>query len=128
MTPEQFNDKVKAEAARYGFTNFPLTDNQLRDAFYSGVSADAMYGVVCDVNAGVAFETALQTAMGRATQVKTVDVTPTWAALIPLFRAVIEDGSASSQAAMWNEIERMARLLDMYVEADRRAAVREEVV
>lgn len=130
---------VKEEAARYGFVNFPLTDEELEFAYNEGMEVSEMYGVVCDVNAGLSFEEALGIASGwwpetvaavsPDAQPEVIDVTPTWSSLLPVFRAILEDGSAESQAAIWEEIERMAKLADLYVASlSPDPAVGEEVV
>lgn len=49
--------------------------------------------------------------------VKTMDLTPTWESLVPVFRAVIEDGTPESAEAMWAEITRMGKVADAHVEA-----------
>lgn len=46
-----------------------------------------------------------------------VDVTPTWAGLIPAFRAVLENGTAEGQAMVWAELTRMAQAADSAVAA-----------
>lgn len=112
---------VKEEAARYGFVNFPLTDAELEVAYNEGLEVPEMYGVFCDVHAGLSFEEALAIAKGLTpavsaeTRLEVIDVTPTWADILPVFRALLEDGSAESQASIWKEIERMAKLADLYV-------------
>lgn len=118
---------VKEEAARYGFVNFPLTDEELETAYNEGLEVSEMYGVVCDVNAGLSFAEALAIAGGWAPETavsatvsadarpELIDVTPTWTDILPVFRSILEDGSAESQASIWEEIERMAKLADLYV-------------
>lgn len=119
---------VKEEATRYGFVNFPLTDEELEIAYNEGMEVPEMYGIVCDVNAGLSFEEAFAIAGGwtpEATPVsapvsadvrpEAIDLTPTWTDILPVFRVILEDGSAASQAAIWKEIERMAKLADLYV-------------
>lgn len=138
---------VKEEAARYGFVNFPLTDEELEYAYNEGLEVSEMYGVVCDVSAGLSFEEALgiasdwwpEAAVSGAVSAsatvsadarpESIDVTPTWTDILPVFRSILEDGSAESQAAIWEEIERMAKLADLYVASlSPDPAVGEEVV
>lgn len=112
---------VKEEAARYGFVNFPLTDAELEVAYNEGLEVPEMYGVFCDVHAGLSFEEALAIAKGLTPAVspdvrpEVIDVTPTWTNLLPVFRAILEDDEAPahSQQAVWGEIERMARIADL---------------
>ena len=130
---------VKAEAARYGFVNFPLTDDELEVAYNDGLGVGEMYGVVCDVSAGLTFEKAYASVFGwtpeNAVSVSadvgsvSIDVTPTWTSILPVFRAILEDGTVASQQAAWGEIERMARLADLFVASQRpdTAALEEEV-
>ena len=45
-----------------------------------------------------------------------IDATPTWEDLVSSFRAVIESTEQPiHREAMWSEIERMAKLADLYV-------------
>lgn len=130
---------VKAEAARYGLVNFPLTDDELEAAYNDGLGVGEMYGVVCDVSAGLSFEKAFVSVFGRTpksavsvsadVRPETINVTPTWAGILPVLRAILEDGTVASQQAAWGEIERMARLADLYVAGQRHdtAALEEEV-
>lgn len=119
--------------ARYGFAAEVLTDAEVEHAARCGLTIDETYGLACDVNAGVSWLTALRMALRRAgkeeenasyPQPQVIDVTPTWSALIPVFRAVIEDGVVpSSVNAMWTEIERMAKIADLYVTAHKEGKV-----
>lgn len=43
---------------------------------------------------------------------RTVDLTPTWAGLFPVFRALIENGNAEGRRTAWAELARMAALAD----------------
>lgn len=115
---------VKEEAARYGFVHFPLTDAELEIAYNEGLEVSEMYGIVCDVNAGLSFAeafsivkpwTPVPTPVRADVQPRVIDATPTWSGILPAFRAILEDGSAASQAAIWEEIGRMAKLADLYV-------------
>lgn len=47
--------------------------------------------------------------------VKTIDCTPTWIAILPMLLAGYEDGSATSRQIAKEELERMAKLADLYV-------------
>ena len=47
------------ELLRYGFSPCPLTDEQLADLERRNVNPDFIYGIGCDVNAGVDFEVAV---------------------------------------------------------------------
>lgn len=44
--------------------------------------------------------------------VRTIDCTPTWAAIVPILRAGIENGTPEGKRLAWLEIERMAALAD----------------
>jgi len=46
----------------------------------------------------------------------TIDMTPTWAELLPILLAVYENGAAESRRGCFEELERMARIADAYVE------------
>jgi len=50
-----------------------------------------------------------------ALQVGTIDLTPSWSALLPLYLAAIKDGSDIAADAAQSELTRMARLADAYV-------------
>ena len=51
---------------------------------------------------------------------ETIDVTPSWADLLPLFIAVIQDGNAEGQQTVTAELRRMAGAADLWnTEADR---------
>ena len=52
------------------------------------------------------------------TQIKTIDCTPTWEALLPTLLEVIEYSSNyESKAAIKRELTRMAKIADKYVQA-----------
>lgn len=44
--------------ARYGFVSCPLSELQFNEALAYGATVDQLYGIACDVNAGVAFSLA----------------------------------------------------------------------
>ncbi len=44
--------------------------------------------------------------------VKCIDATPTWAAIMPLLRAAVENGTATGKRIAWEELARMAALTD----------------
>lgn len=51
---------------------------------------------------------------------ETIDITPSWADLLPLFLAVIRDGNAEGQQTITAELRRMAQAADLWnTEADR---------
>ena len=45
-----------------------------------------------------------------------IDMTPTWAAVLPMYLACIEQGSAEGVKAAKEELTRMAKLADKYNE------------
>lgn len=47
-----------------------------------------------------------------AETVKTIDMTPTWAGILPALRALIENSNSEGRATAWAELERMAALAD----------------
>lgn len=47
--------------------------------------------------------------------IRTIDLTPTWAAVLPVYLAAMCDGTAEAQCAAREELTRMARLADAYV-------------
>ena len=51
--------EFQAYMARYGFPQCPLSEAQFKRA-QAELGDDALFGVACDVNAGVAFATALR--------------------------------------------------------------------
>ena len=127
MTVADYIKAAQTEFAAYGFTKIPLTESDLRLMFDLGVPAHLVYGIGCDVNAGVTLGTAIRTnfrareansvAEPEKTGVRTVDVTPTWSGLIPVFRVIVEDGTTEAGEAIWKEITRMAELADAYAAA-----------
>lgn len=42
----------------------------------------------------------------------TIDLTPTWTAMVPLYIAALQDGSWQAQSAARDELMRMARIAD----------------
>jgi hypothetical protein len=52
-----------------------------------------------------------------AETVATIDMTPTWAGILPALRALIENSNAEGRRTAWAELERMAALADSYVAA-----------
>lgn len=54
--------------------------------------------------------------------VTTIDITPTWVAVLPLYLAAITDGSPSAQDAARSELRRMAELADLYVASSKQTA------
>ncbi len=56
-----------------------------------------------------------------------VDVTPSWVSMVAVFRMVIENTEQPiHREAMWSEIERMAKLADLYVASQRNPVVSTE--
>lgn len=52
---------------------------------------------------------------GEVKQVGTIDLTPSWSALLPAYLAAVRDGSDIASDAAHSELARMARLADAYV-------------
>lgn len=46
--------------ANYGFPNCPLSEEQFNEARNLGALDDDMYGIACDVNAGIDFHVAVK--------------------------------------------------------------------
>ncbi|NOU47374.1 MAG: hypothetical protein HOO86_09960 [Bacteroidales bacterium] len=44
-----------------------------------------------------------------------IDVTPTWAAMVPTFLLIIDNGNADGRKTVEGELFRMAKLADLYV-------------
>ena len=53
--------------------------------------------------------------------VKTIDCTPTWAALVPVLIVGLLDGSPTAQQIAREELQRMASIADRYVEMQKAA-------
>lgn len=53
--------------------------------------------------------------MSKITKGRTIDVTPTWEALVPLFVTIIRDGQFTGVKEAEAELRRMAKLADLYV-------------
>lgn len=47
-----------------------------------------------------------------AAPVRTIDATPTWAAILPMLRAAIENGTPEGRRIAWEELARMAQAAD----------------
>lgn len=47
--------------------------------------------------------------------VGTIDLTPTWEAILPMFLTALDIGTAEGQAIARAELKRMAQLADLYV-------------
>lgn len=61
MTYEEF----RAYLARYGFTSCPVSKYEYEACQLLGLTQDQIYGVACDVNAGLTFQRALACNSGR---------------------------------------------------------------
>ena len=48
-------------------------------------------------------------------EVETIEQTPTWEGLLPLYLMSYENGKSSGRAASLAELQRMAKLADLYV-------------
>ena len=55
-------------------------------------------------------------------KIGTVDMSPSWVGVLPIYLAALADGSVSARAAAREELERMARLADAYVASTKAAA------
>lgn len=49
------------------------------------------------------------------TAVQTIDLTPEWAAILPMLIMILQDGSPEGQQVAKAELARMAELADRYV-------------
>ena len=52
-------------------------------------------------------------------QVGTIDITPTWEAILPIMLAAVENGTQKGRAIAKEELLRMAKLADLYVRASK---------
>lgn len=50
---------AQRDFAKYGFIGCPLTEDQLAHLYKLNIKLDQVYGIGCDVNAGIPFEEAL---------------------------------------------------------------------
>lgn len=48
-------------------------------------------------------------------EVETVDATPIWEAVLPIYLMSYENGASKGRRAALEELQRMARLADLYV-------------
>lgn len=48
-------------------------------------------------------------------EIETVDATPTWEGLLPLYLMAYENGASKGRRAALEELQRMAKLADAYV-------------
>lgn len=48
-------------------------------------------------------------------EVETVDATPTWEAVLPIYLMAYENGKNKGRGAALEELQRMAKLADLYV-------------
>lgn len=46
--------------------------------------------------------------------VRTIDATPTWAGILPMLRAAVENGTAEGRRIAWEELARMAEAADKW--------------
>jgi hypothetical protein len=53
--------------------------------------------------------------MAKKEKIRTIDLTPTWSAVLPIFIAALQDGTPEGQRAAKEELARMAALADQYV-------------
>lgn len=44
----------------------------------------------------------------------TVNLTPTWSAMLPIFRAILTDGDQEGRDIVWSELARMAKAADQW--------------
>lgn len=52
--------EFQAYMAKYGFVSCPLTEEQFTYCIATGMNVDTLYGVACDVNAGIDFLRAVE--------------------------------------------------------------------
>jgi len=55
------------------------------------------------------------------TKIGTVDITPTWVAVVPVLLAAIENGTSEGRRLAIEELKRMASIADAYVAANKEA-------
>jgi hypothetical protein len=54
---------AQREFATYGFVGCPLTEEQLAHLYKLNIKLDKVYGIGCDVNAGVSFDRAVEVSL-----------------------------------------------------------------
>lgn len=80
-------------------------ESDIAEAYESG---KAMFRV------GLKPEAAPVSRPAEAAPVRTIDATPTWAAILPMLRHAAENGTAEGRAIVWEELARMARAADKW--------------
>lgn len=56
-------------------------------------------------------------------EVKTIDATPSWEAVLPLYLMAYENGKSKGRTAALEELQRMAQLADAYISAKKGGAL-----
>ena len=56
-------------------------------------------------------------------EAETVDATPTWEAVLPIYLMAYENGSNKGRGAALEELQRMAKLADLYVASKKGGAL-----
>jgi hypothetical protein len=102
--------------------DFPASGKRLSGLF-SALEAKGLYRPLDDGYWGeVRIEESDATYVPRGGKVvETIDLTPTWSGLLPLFLTAMEIGTDDAKSAARTELERMAKLADAYVESMREA-------
>lgn len=60
MTLQEYTYKLKQDFAFYGFTETPLTDEQIEHLFDNGFSIDDAYSVGCDAFCGFDYTSSIE--------------------------------------------------------------------
>lgn len=58
-----FYQRAKAEFLHYGFTDIPLTKEEVSSCHRAGLGIPKVYSIGCDVNSGFPFEECLEEAI-----------------------------------------------------------------
>lgn len=61
-------------------------------------------------------------AVTEKTLIETVDLTPTWAGMLPALLAAYRDGTPKGQRIAYEELTRMAGIADAYIASQKAAA------
>lgn len=124
-------ESIKAPAAPLKLSGFPATAETApavrRDnvEYHAGRDARAANATKdsnpypADGERAARWNLGWQEACDSAAPVQTIDMTPTWAAILPALLAALIDGTAVGQGMARKELARMAEIADSYVAAQK---------
>lgn len=99
---------ARAMAARYGVDVYDSTAEANRE---SRARLTVRANRLAQAEGMAAIAKAEQQA-ANADTLRVIDMTPTWAGILPTLRALIENGNPEGRRTAWAELEKMARLAD----------------